>query len=401
MWLVPKALAAVALLDLTFADKRQVLVLRHCVRSTDTDDEVAGYASAPLPRWGVPQAWCTERGLELISETGAALLKQLNIDTSRLSLTSDTIMRTGDTAFALARGMGLHHGHVDFSDEVFSALHGGHTKCKGPKKSLTVEERLARFASVPLPWNFSAALEEVQALIGVGQRGPIAAQGGLAHDDEGVPVGSVKLLRDFAQMIFYTNTSGIPFVHATQDQLYRLLAWQHWYRSVKDVSTEYAIDNAHLLHRILSDLASGGPGSSIYTGHDGNMDGLAAIFNWTWEAPPYMGGALLPTPPGSGLLFEYDLGSGAIEVSYVYHAFNEPGDFKLSQSKVATMSSFEQLLALAVEGLKSRDGAYECFQQAPAGIGAICQHLSDCTAMAGLCCNGGGQAACCHSLMQV
>lgn len=41
---------------------------------------------------------------------------------------------------------------------------------------------------------------------------------------------------------------------------------------------------------------------TIYFGHDGNLDGLAALLSLSWLAPPYRGPAsYLPTPPGSGL----------------------------------------------------------------------------------------------------
>lgn len=66
---------------------RSVYVMRHCVRSVFPDlqqrgapgfDHYANYtAHGPLPDWGVPPAYCTERGVELIRGAGASLADEL------------------------------------------------------------------------------------------------------------------------------------------------------------------------------------------------------------------------------------------------------------------------------------------------------------------------------------
>eukprot|EP00965_Chrysotila_dentata_P223683 6193718-Pleurochrysis_carterae.AAC.1 len=148
---------------------------------------------------------------------------------------------------------------------------------------------------------------------------------------EGDLAGATSVLRIFAQNMLYAYSSGLYYIFPpSPTEIYDLIAWQHWHRSVAAVNVLKATENAPLLHDLLKALnptyttheaASGhdpigatqssgsknvsmsGNFSTFYIGHDGNLDGLAALLDLEWDAPPYKGGRLLPTPPGSGLRF--------------------------------------------------------------------------------------------------
>ena len=71
--------------------------------------------------------------------------------------------------------------------------------------------------------------------------------------------------------------SGMQFANATPEQAYRLGAWQHWYRSVKDFNSESVTDNARLMHDLLEGLSSEDNTTDIFVGHDGNLDGITHL----------------------------------------------------------------------------------------------------------------------------
>ena len=96
------------------ATRRQVFVLRHCVRSTTTVvkygvphvTNASAYTNISLPAWGVPDEWCTPGGLALLEGTGAYLVSSGAVPAhTSLSVVSDTVQRDVDSANALMRGM--------------------------------------------------------------------------------------------------------------------------------------------------------------------------------------------------------------------------------------------------------------------------------------------------------
>jgi hypothetical protein len=314
--------------------------------------------------------------MEIMQATGKDLVDTFGVDPTNVRFYSDTEMRDGDTAFAMMMGMGIQHAPIDYDAVLFSPTDPeiGSPVCEAPADDIIAAERHLRVNQVPLPADYKAALAELQDIIGVGPAGRLddidGPDAGIVYDDQGKPTGGAKVMKLFGQAILYAYASGRPFLNATEEQTNKFVAWQYWYRSVADVNSEKATENTFLLRRILNDLKSGS-GTSIYLGHDGNLDGIASVLDLRWDGPPYVQpdaqGELLPTPPGSGLLFEYDDadGEGVVNVSFVYRVFN-PADveFKLSHTTIAqmgTVTDFEQTL---LHGLQKFEGAEVCFSKA-------------------------------------
>lgn len=356
--------------------KRQVYISRHCVRATAYDDDISGYTAYPMVDYGVPANWCTEQGMEIMQATGKALVDDYGVDPTNVRFYSDTVMRDGDTAFAMMMGMDIQHVPVDYDAVLFAPTEPeiGSPVCEAPGDDIIAAERRARVDQVPLPQDYKAALAELQDIIGVGPAGRLedidGPDAGIVFSDEGKPTGGAYVMKLFGQAMLYAYASGRPFLNATEEQINKFIDWQFWYRSVADVNSEQATENAFLLRRILDDLKSGS-GTSIYLGHDGNLDGIAAVLGLRWHAPPYVDSAanaeLMPTPPGGGFLFEYDDadGEGVVNVTFIYRAFNpSDAEFKLTQIPVAqmgTVSDFEQTL---LHGLQQWKGAEECYAKA-------------------------------------
>ena len=159
----------------------------------------------------------------------------------------------------------------------------------------------------------------------------------------------------------------------TTEELYQLLGWQHWYRSVSEAFTaQAATANAVLLQRMLSALLQQpGPGTTIFVGHDGNLDGLATLLDAHWDAPPYLGGALLPTPPGRGMLLTYNRDTDAINASFVYPVVNGRNS-TLRDAPIKELQGMASaaLLARVNTQLKAYPGASECFHKGAPGPNA-------------------------------
>merc|ERR1740115_274857 len=96
-----------ALASVGLATGRNGFVVRHCVRATGHDADIAQYSGIPMPQWGVPANWCAERGAEIMEKTGAALVRDWAVDSAAVRVFSDGVMRDGLTASSLLKGMGL------------------------------------------------------------------------------------------------------------------------------------------------------------------------------------------------------------------------------------------------------------------------------------------------------
>ena len=113
---------------------------------------------------------------------------------------------------------------------------------------------------------------------------------------------------------------------------------------------------------------------------DGNLDGLADLLGLRWEAPPYLDVAeLIPTPPGSGLLFESvaesDGASASLSVKYVYPVpTSATGEWtasavldasgELQFSTILANTTAEELDRRLAAGLQRYPNARDCYAQA-------------------------------------
>merc|ERR1712093_914125 len=116
---------------------------------------------------------------------------------------------------------------------------------------------------------------------------------------EGKLTGPVNVMKELAQNLLYSYGSNIhSYLNGTveYEQAAKFYAWQAYARSVASVGTEKAIETSYLLAQALEDLLLKPDHSSLHFGHDGNLDAFVAYFDLEWEAPPFQGGKLLPTP---------------------------------------------------------------------------------------------------------
>lgn len=307
--------------------------------------------------------------MDIIKETGKDLVDNFGFEPNRVRFFSDPIMRDSDTAFQLMQGMGIQHAAIDFDEVLFNS-----NPCASvsPNNEQIAAERRARFNVAPLPGDYKTSLAELQDIIGVGPSGRLedidGPDAGIILDENGIPQGAAAAMAEFGQVMLYSYASSIPFLNVTEEQRNRFTAWHAWWMNVLFYDNSLMpTANAFLLHRILDDLKFAST-TNVFAAHDANIDGIASILGLKWNAPPYApsesNGELLPTPPGCGLLFEFDdENDGPVTVTFVYRVFDHSDVFKLSHSEVAkygSMSEFEQAIMM---GLKKFIGAEECFEK--------------------------------------
>jgi len=356
--------------------KRQMYLSRHCVRVSDDDSSIADYTTHAMPNWAAPtgpyNGWCTSGGLDIMTKTGKDLVDNFGFDPDRARFFSDPgYVRDTDTAFALMQGMGIKHASIDFDTDLFNP------PCAKISPLRWDADVHARFAKLPLPGDYRTDLNELQEIIGVGPAGRLedidGPDAGIKYDIAGMPKGGAKVMAQFGQSMLYAYASNIPFLNVTQEQINKFTAWHAWsVNGIFDENTFFANQQTWLLRSILTALKTEST-TNIYAAHDANVAGFAALLGLKWNAPPYAptetNGELKPTPPGCGLLFEFDdENDGAVTITYVYRVFDNSDEFRLVHSEVAryeSMSEFEQTIA---SGLKKFHGAEECYNEAAAPV---------------------------------
>jgi hypothetical protein len=353
------------------------------------------FTASPLPNWNTPDLWCTEGGMAIMKETGKFLWNnKINIiptdldnDTVRIKFQfiSDTSQRDVDTSFALAEGLseaatvasaeesividGLddlvydpvlfspleNNTHWQSSRSTSSSAHAPLCETMFTEEQLNHDIDL-RYQKAPPPEpGLVATLQLLRDLGGVGPLGPPAEK---EENREGYGK-YVNVVKIFAQMMFYSRASGIqpPFLpNATRSEVYGLIDWIHWSRSVLNIdNVESVTEGAVLAQAVLEVLETGqynggSPRSdhlagvmqededdydiriTIIVGHDGNQNTLASALGIRWQLPaPYQSRLQdSATPPGSALHFSHDTDSGSLEMSFLYPVFGT--DWTLNQT---------------------------------------------------------------------
>jgi hypothetical protein len=139
--------------------------------------------------------------------------------------------------------------------------------------------------------------------------------------------GAINLVNAWAEMAFYSraaaqsnnnnSTRDNTFLpNMTWDQVYSLLAWHYWSRSILDLNTVQAlVKGSQMAHVFLDSLHSSSPKDddrpaarsfpdvTIGVGHDGDINSLSSVLEMSWDLnPPFQSKPFWnPAPPGSAL----------------------------------------------------------------------------------------------------
>lgn len=339
-----------------------MFVFRHCVRSTslrvhlyeEKDKNKAKNASdftaSPMADFNVPSEWCTAIGMEVMENTGKEIVKLLtdsgNVKSIHVEIISDLVQRDVDSSFALAKGImavqtndtrigGLFD--LTYDQTLFHPLNASFCEVMySPTRFQSdVKERLRTVA--PPNLTLDDAFQLLHTLGGTGIAGPLHSQPienlTLVEDEkqELKIQGGLNVLKLFAEAMFYSRASGIdpPFLPSAPIQdVFQLLAWVHWSRSVLSVNNVHAAtEGAPLAHAILERLSQKGTEqydvkATFFVGHDSTLDSIATAFGLRWQVRPpyYQSSDFIATPPNSALHFAAD-DNDTVEIQFLYPTF--------------------------------------------------------------------------------
>ena len=453
---------------------RHVFVFRHCVRSPAAelnllDANPSAYSTNPTdylsstaswPDWQTAPMWCTQGGSEILYGTGQYLVESYlpqfgATQQLRVHFVTDVDPRDVDTARDLMQGMatakrqdanmmnikGLNDLHYD--PDLFSP-----TKSKWDADNPFCDEVPAaernqyiksRLGTIPKPGqveNILAMLEKYGG--GVGPVGPLTdLPPTFVNTNVSDLGGQINVVEYMAQTAFYAAASNISFWGTsnkvsnsttisnsnstmTKTELFDLLAWNHYRRSVASVGNNHAaLVGGVMMNRVLLSLAGDANLESnaendqmvyFFIGHDGDLDNIATALGLAWELPPpYRSGkdgVWSPTPPNAGLHFSYDPNdkenrlsisvltpmyfnaeggeelalnkTGILEERPVVFA-NQDSSIKIVDKRTVLSSRDEQKNVLddvrgrLEETLQTYEGAMECYQKAVAASTATPQ----------------------------
>jgi len=345
--------------------KHHFLLLRHCVRSKSPSVNLghsgfssnpADYVADPMPDWQVPEHWCTPQGLDLVEKNGAWLVDSGIVNPgSHVELITDTSLRDVESIYGLSLGMKGALGE----DSYVSGLDLIRTKsfprsyatCAYRKNDieLAVKERLETLRRPDL--DFRQALDLLEQIAGTGKVGTLAERIPInVTSNDGHLTGAANLLMNFAKTLFFSK-AGLKSQRfaqkATVEQVYQLLQYADWYRSIENVENSLSATAGAIWAKIIVTIMSRGglydssPRSdsvTIFEGHDDDLDSLSTALGVTWDLPEYRTHPeFLPTPPGSGLHIVRDTETGEIHVSYVYPVYHKKGHTHWKTNESGTM----------------------------------------------------------------
>merc|ERR1712151_150665 len=173
-------------------------------------------------------------------------------------------------------------------------------------------------------WNMMLAkLETV-----IGSDGKYRITDALEMDPNNLPSpqGIIKacgILKFFAQQFLYSYASGVTWGIEDPVEIKRWAQWIYYTRQVKYPQEELLTRGLTIANSVLTDLDTDTMPTTIYVGHDTQLDELEEFFGLQWELPGYEKYA---TPPGSGFVFTREPGSSNVRIQYMYPDFDGSPD---------------------------------------------------------------------------
>jgi hypothetical protein len=276
-----------------------------------------------IPDWGVAPTLCTARGRAIVVRQGRSLAAEFRSNTggdvTNLKVVHDAAaQRDATTAADLLTGLGLNIssiGDAALFDPQKAKI------CAAPTDADYAEGVREQLEKVAPPADLHAVLVQLQAILGKGVGPSLPAFNmSMAH---GYWVGGGFVAYEWLEAMLLQLGAGLPVGYGRVDTptLYKMMHLIGYYRAITARNVGLVRRSmANLLARASADLAAANPRTvRVYVGHDTQLDGIAALLNLSWLAPPYPAGS---TPPGSIIRITKD-DSGIVRAAFLSTAFED------------------------------------------------------------------------------
>eukprot|EP00929_Paragymnodinium_shiwhaense_P040975 TRINITY_DN21317_c0_g2_i1.p1 TRINITY_DN21317_c0_g2~~TRINITY_DN21317_c0_g2_i1.p1 ORF type:complete len:399 (+),score=68.85 TRINITY_DN21317_c0_g2_i1:85-1281(+) len=297
-----------------------VIVMRHCVRSTD-DDEVYGtpgfsyydnYSAEPWPAFDVPPYYCLERGERIVEGTGR-WIKALNTLPEPIYVIADDVERDIATGKALLKGMQL-----PATSETFRIVGTPFSQAEDCPKMTPAEMAAAvelQLAAYPWPEaSFSNLMAQLYEAMGEGHAGNWTKTPCTLNNESGYLDGNCAAASAFVErfLMEWGGDITLAWQNIKPEQLPTLLQVHAWYRQVVDATPSVvANQEASIVRNVAEALDKAG--TTIFVGHDSQLNALSAAFGIRWDASPFPINATLP-----GSLLRFDKRGDDVTASYSF-----------------------------------------------------------------------------------
>lgn len=322
-----------------------VIVMRHCVRSTD-DGTLFGrpnlthfdnYSHTSWPEFPVPAMYCLPRGADIIVGEGKWLKAHGQLH-EPIRVIADACERDNVTAKSLMRGLGLNSTAQSFliSGDPFN--HKDDSTCHMEKNARAAAVRRRVASASRDEAMYAELMQQVYNITGNGAAGNWTNISCAVDNTTGFQEGNCMLASEFTERLLmeWGGDMSIGWGHslASPENIPRLLQLHAWYREVNDAVL--VIDRTHsasIARAVLESLDKGG--TTIFVGHDSQLDGLKSIMGLGWDASPFPANVTLP---GSMLRFQRD--GAKVTASYIFvpNFTDDSGDMEIAPAQWALRS---------------------------------------------------------------
>eukprot|EP01052_Picozoa_sp_SAG31_P008121 SAG31_NODE_402_length_16197_cov_5.262425_9_plen_790_part_00 len=316
------------------ANTNTVYVFRHCVRSIEMTS-LAPYSTRTFPSWGVPKDTCLPRGLDIMQGVGRHLLAEGLVAPT---VVADDVPRNIASATALAKGLGL------APSSAVSVNGSAFVRCAAPSDKEKQKLISKRLSDAPPPANTSGLVGSIDRVLG----GKKHIAGEKDKVSDGKLKGCIALASMAAETFLMQYGAGMPigWGEVTPAEIFAM-EQMHVY--------EWAIDrhskkieqakSSRMLATIVQLLGGEANHTSIFLGHDTDINGLGRLLDIGWHAPPFA-----PNTTAPNVALKFEARGGAVTVTFVYTDFATSEGVLLSTPVLSeSASGFCQRTAAALD----------------------------------------------------
>lgn len=317
------------------ASKSTVIVMRHCIRSTDDNSMIAfpgwshskDYSSQPLFEFPVPAWFCLPRGEELLEAQGRKLQAQGGLPMPMRAVADDVRVGQRDnvTMQRILAGLGLTPGTDGVSAIIDSQPFSPPTTaaCVRDRPSLLdMQAGLNAFiAANPSSASYARKLERMYELAGNGLAGNWTGLGCKAapfQADIALLDGACEVGLNLAERLFMEWGGGFPSTWGQIDgtEVAELLElWATGMNTWFGTQPMVGYLGAPIAAAVIDGFHDDKRGTNLLVGHDTNLIQLRSLLNLTWPAGPFPTNSALP-----GSMLRFDRDGDLVTATYMFPA---------------------------------------------------------------------------------